>query len=72
MPPVSEKQRRAMFAAKAGNSTIGIPQSVGKDFADADPGGPLPTSADSGRTKPTTPPSPKGLSSLMKGKRGPK
>lgn len=42
MPAVSEAQRRAMFAAKAGNSTIGIPQSVGKEFADADKGGKLP------------------------------
>ena len=42
MPPVSEAQRRAMFAAKAGHSTLGIPKSVGKEFADADPGGKLP------------------------------
>lgn len=42
MPPVSEAQRRAMFAAKAGKSTLGIPQSVGKDFVKADPGGKLP------------------------------
>jgi hypothetical protein len=41
-PPVSEAQRKAMFAAKAGNSTLGIPQSVGKEFANADPGGKLP------------------------------
>jgi hypothetical protein len=42
MPPVSEAQRRAMFAAKAGHSTLGIPKSVGKEFADSDPGGKLP------------------------------
>ena len=41
-PPVSEAQRKAMFAAKSGNSTLGIPQSVGKEFANADPGGHLP------------------------------
>jgi hypothetical protein len=41
-PPVSEAQRKAMFVAKAGNSTLGIPQSVGKEFANADPGGKLP------------------------------
>jgi hypothetical protein len=41
-PPVSEAQRRAMFAAKSGKSNIGIPQSVGKEFAEADPGGHLP------------------------------
>lgn len=44
-PPVSEAQRRAMFAAKAGNSNIGIPQHVGKEFAEADPGGKLPEHA---------------------------
>ena len=42
MPPVSEAQRRAMHAAAAGNSTIGIPKSVGKEFANADEGGKLP------------------------------
>lgn len=42
MPAVSQAQRRAMFAAAQGNSTLGIPQSVGKEFADADPGGKLP------------------------------
>jgi hypothetical protein len=42
MPPVSEKQRKAMRAAKAGNSTLGIPQKVGAEFSAADPGGKLP------------------------------
>lgn len=42
MPPVSENQRRAMFAAAAGKSTLGIPQAVGKEFAAADQGGKLP------------------------------
>ncbi len=43
-PPVSEAQRKAMWAAKSGNSTlgIGIPKSVGAEFAKADPGGKLP------------------------------
>jgi hypothetical protein len=41
MPPVSEKQRKAMRAAKAGNSTLGIPQKVGAEFSAADPGGKL-------------------------------
>jgi 8-oxo-dGTP pyrophosphatase MutT (NUDIX family) len=53
-PPVSEKQRRAMFAAKAGHSTLGIPQSVGEEFTSADPGGKLPEHAkakDMARTK---------------------
>ena len=42
MPPVSEKQRRAMFAAAEGHSTLGIPKSVGKEFSEADKGGKLP------------------------------
>ena len=42
MPPVSEKQRRAMYAAKEGRSTLGIPQSVGREFVAADKGGKLP------------------------------
>lgn len=41
-PPVSEAQRKAMHAAASGKSQIGIPQSVGKEFADKDPGGKLP------------------------------
>lgn len=36
MPDVSARQRRAMFAARSGNSTLGIPKSVGKDFIAAD------------------------------------
>lgn len=44
MPPVSEKQRRAMGAAMSGHSTLGIPQSVGKEFIAADKGGKLPAS----------------------------
>lgn len=31
-PPVSERQRRAMFAAREGHSTLGIPKSVGEKF----------------------------------------
>jgi hypothetical protein len=34
-----------MFAAKAGKSTLGIPKSVGAEFAKADKGGKLPTYA---------------------------
>lgn len=45
MPPVSEIQRRAMWASASGHSTSGIPQSVGKEFAEADPGGRLPERA---------------------------
>jgi hypothetical protein len=45
-PPVSEAQRKAMWAAKSGNSTLGIPQKVGAEFAKSDPGGHLPEKAD--------------------------
>lgn len=36
MPPVSEKQRRAMWAAAEGHSNIGIPEKVGKEFVKHD------------------------------------
>lgn len=36
MPPVSEKQRRAMYAAAEGHSTLGIPKSVGEEFVGKD------------------------------------
>lgn len=43
MPAVSEAQRRLMFAAASKKGGAGgVPQSVGKDFAAADPGGKLP------------------------------
>jgi hypothetical protein len=45
MPPVSQRQRRAMYSAKEGKSNIGIPKSVGADFIAADKGGKLPESA---------------------------
>ena len=42
MPPRTEAQRRAMRAAAAGKSKIGISRKVGKEFSKADPGGKLP------------------------------
>lgn len=42
MPAVSEAQRKAMFAAAEGKSTLGIPKKVGAEFAAADKGGKLP------------------------------
>ena len=42
MPPRSEAQRKAMYAAAEGKSTLGIPKSVGKEFVAADKGGKLP------------------------------
>lgn len=46
MPATSEAQRKAMAAAAHGDSTLGIPEKVGKEFIAADPGGKLPTRAD--------------------------
>lgn len=49
-PPVSEAQRRAMWAAASGRGNLGIPPSAGREFAGADPGGELPVRArDMGR-----------------------
>lgn len=49
MPAVSEAQRRLMFAAASQKGGAGgVPQSVGKDFANADPGGKLPATAEDG------------------------
>jgi hypothetical protein len=42
MPPRSEAQRGAMYAAAKGKSTIGIPKKVGKEFVAADKPGKLP------------------------------
>lgn len=42
MPPVSQAQRRAMYAAAAGKSTLGIPKKVGKEFVASDKDGKLP------------------------------
>lgn len=50
MPAVSEAQRKAMFAAAAGKSTLGIPQKVGAEFVAATPAGKLPAKAP--KTKP--------------------
>lgn len=38
MPSVSKPQHNAMEAAAHGHSTLGIPKSVGQDFATADKG----------------------------------
>ena len=38
VPPVSERQRRAMWAAAEGHSKLGIPKSVGEEFVRADSG----------------------------------
>jgi hypothetical protein len=38
MPVVSQQQRRAMYAAAEGHSTLGIPQKVGAEFIAASHG----------------------------------
>lgn len=50
MPPVSQAQRRAMYAAAAGKSKIGIPAKVGAEFEAADKGGKLPARARKGKS----------------------
>lgn len=42
MPPKSEAQRKAMYAAAKGKSTLGIPKKVAKEYTAADKGGKLP------------------------------
>jgi len=37
LPIKSEQQMRAMYAAAAGKSTLGIPKKVGKEFIKAGP-----------------------------------
>jgi hypothetical protein len=37
MPYVSEQQRKAMYAAASGHSTLGISKKVGKEFVAAGP-----------------------------------
>jgi hypothetical protein len=46
MPSFTPRQHRAMEAAKSGNSTIGIPQSVGAEFSAADEAQPKGTYAE--------------------------
>lgn len=45
MPPRSQAQRGAMAEAEQGNSDLGIPQGVGEEYMDEDPGGLLPRRA---------------------------
>lgn len=42
MPPVSQAQRKAMYSAASGHSTLGIPAKVGKEFVATDKPGKLP------------------------------
>jgi hypothetical protein len=44
----SQAQRGAMYAAKAGKSTLGIPKSVGAEFVKSDTGGKLPKRMEEG------------------------
>lgn len=48
MPPVSQAQRRLMYAAASKKGGAGgVPQSVGKEFTEADKPGKLPEKAKS-------------------------
>lgn len=38
-PPVSEEQRRAMYAARAGRGILGIPIHVAEEFLEGEEGG---------------------------------
>lgn len=52
MPIESKAQQRAMYAAKAGNSTLGIHKSVGEEFVAAGPAsGKLPEHKKPGKKK---------------------
>lgn len=42
MPMKSQAQRRAMYAAASGKSTLGIPKKVAKEFVKEDKPGKLP------------------------------
>ena len=42
MPMKSQSQRKAMRAAAAGKSTLGIPKRVAKEYVASDKGGKLP------------------------------
>ena len=64
MAPVSQKQRGAMAAAKAGKSTLGIPKKVGAEFMAADKGGKLPAKAPSGGNPSSSGP-PRGLQAML-------
>jgi|HubBroStandDraft_4_1064222.scaffolds.fasta_scaffold67322_2 hypothetical protein len=53
MPMESKAQMRAMYAAKEGKSTLGIPKSVGADFVAAGPAsGKLPERKSKAPSKP--------------------
>lgn len=69
-PPVSEAQRRAMHAAARGESTIGIPQSVGKEFAEADKGGKLPEKKKDKASKADLPKHPQDISNIASRHKG--
>ncbi len=54
MPATSKKQLAAMGAAASGNSTLGIPPSVGQDFVAATPpGAKLPQKAPAPKAPPS-------------------
>lgn len=46
MPPRTEAQRRAMYAAAAGKGRLGIPRRVAREYLAEDAGGKLPEDAE--------------------------
>jgi hypothetical protein len=52
VPPVSQQQRKLAWAAANKKGGVGgMPQKVGREFADADPGGKLPMRVKAGKPK---------------------
>lgn len=50
MPPVSQQQRRLMWAAASKKGGVaGVPQKVGREFAEADKPGKLPKRVNAGK-----------------------
>ncbi len=68
MPSVSRAQQKAMFAAKSGKSTIGIPKQVGAEFAAADEvRGPTKLPAKAPSPKPKDPAHKQAMVNALKG-----
>jgi hypothetical protein len=51
MPPKSQAQRGAMYAAASGKSTLGIPKKVAREFVESDKPGKLPKRVKGGGRK---------------------
>lgn len=49
LPILSQAQRKAMYSAAAGHSTLGIPKKIGKEFVATDYPGKLPAYIENGK-----------------------